>query len=248
MSRELEATEQGAPANAGLRIHDLPEEQRPRERLLREGATALADAELLAILLGSGFPGRNVIDVAQSLLSEHGLVGLLRAEPAQLMQEKGLGKAKVASLIAAVQLGARAYAEDAWPRGEPFSSPRQVFDRYRRRMGDLTHEEVRVLVLDRQHRIIRDLVKYQGTAHGASVRVAELLRDVIIHQGAAMIVIHNHPSGDPSPSQADRAMTSSLAVAAEVMDIDLLDHVILARDAWQSMAQLGLLEADAASV
>lgn len=234
--------EPDSPAEAHLRIHDLPAEQRPRERLLREGATALSDQELLAILLGSGFRGRNAIDVAQSLLSEHGLVGLLRAEPAQLLQEKGLGQAKVATLIAAVQLGARAYSEEAWQRDEPFSHPRQVFDRYRRQMGDLTHEEVRVLVLDRQHRIIRDAVKYQGTAHGASVRVAELLRDVIIHQGAAMLVVHNHPSGDPTPSQADRAMTSALTAAAELMDIDLLDHIILARDAWQSMAQLGLLD------
>lgn len=247
MNHDSAPAEQDTPAEVGLRIHDLPAEQRPRERLLSEGPTALSDAELLAILLGSGFRGRNAIDVANALIVEHGLVGLLRAEPGQLMQEKGLGQAKVATLIAAVQLGARAYAEGAWPRGEPFNSPRQVFDRYRRQMGDLTHEEVRVLVLDRQHRVVRDVVKYQGTAHGASVRVAELLRDVIIHQGAAMIVIHNHPSGDPTPSQADRAMTSALAVAAEVMDIDLLDHIILARDAWQSMAQLGLLDPNADS-
>ena len=245
MSGDPESVEQDPPTELGLRIRDIPKQQRPRERLLSEGASALSDAELLAILLGTGFQGRNAIDVAQSLLADHGLVGLLRAEPEQLRHEKGLGPAKVATLIAAVQLGARAYAEEAWQRDEPFSSPRQVFDRYRRQMGDLTHEEVRVLVLDRQHRVIRDAVKYQGTAHGASVRVAELLRDAIIHQGAAMIVVHNHPSGDPTPSQADRVMTSALTSAAEVMDIDLLDHIILARDAWQSMAQLGLLDPNA---
>ena len=116
-----------------------------------------------------------------------------------------------------------------------------MFERYRALLGDLIHEEVWVLVLDQQHCLIREERLYKGMVHGASVRVAELLRPVIVHQGPAMIVVHNHPSGSSTPSTADREMTSELAASAQTMGIELLDHVIVTRSDFASMAQLGLL-------
>ena len=219
----------------------------PRERLVRLGADALSNAELVAILLSTGDREENVLEKSRSLLKERGLVGLLRSDVQELQQVSGLGVAKVTRIKAAVELAARGLADDEWPARQPFRSAVQVFERYRGLLGDLVHEEVWVLVLDQQHCLIREERLYKGMVHGASVRVAELLRPVIVHQGPAMIVVHNHPSGSPEPSRADREMTSDLSAATSTMGIELLDHVIVTRSDHVSMARLGLLVAESSN-
>ena len=229
----------------GSRLADhLDKDDLPRERLVRLGADALSNAELVAILLSTGDREENVLEKSRNLLRERGLVGLLRSDVRELQQVSGLGVAKVTRIKAAVELAARGLADDEWPARQPFRSAEQVFERYRGLLGDLVHEEVWVLVLDQQHCLIREERLYKGMVHGASVRVAELLRPVIVHQGPAMIVVHNHPSGSPEPSRADREMTSDLSTASLTMGIELLDHVIVTRSDHASMARLGLLSAE----
>ncbi len=230
----------------GGTIKDMDPADRPRERLIRLGAPALSNAELLAILLSSGRQGENVLEVARGLLAERGLVGLLRSDVQELMRVSGLREAKVTRIKAAVELAARGLADDEWPSREPFRTSKQVFDRYRGLLGDLRHEEVWVLVLDQQHCLIREERLYKGTVHGASARVSEMLRPAIVHQGPAMIVVHNHPSGSPEPSRADRTLTRELLYSARMMGIELLDHVIVSRSEFASMSQLGLMRAGAA--
>ena len=222
-------------------IDGLAPEDQPRERLMRLGPASLSNTELLAVLLSTGDQETNVLEKSRELLADRGLVGLLRSDLRDLMRVTGLGPAKVTRVKAAVELAARGLADDEWPVREPFRSGRQVFERYRALLGDLIHEEVWVLVLDQQHCLIREERLYKGMVHGAAVRVAELLRPVIVHQGPAMIVVHNHPSGSSAPSAADRQMTSELAQAAQTMGIELLDHVIVTRSSFASMGQMGLL-------
>lgn len=224
-----------------LRLVDLNEDDRPRERLLRVGAEALSNKELLAVLLSTGQRDEDVLQVAERLLSDRGLVGLLRSDVHELMQQSGVGEAKATRIKAAVEFARRGLADDEWPAREPYQSAEQVYRRYRALIGDLTHEEVWVLVLDQQNCLIREEQIYRGTIHGASVRVAEVLRPVIVHHGAAMIVVHNHPSGLSTPSTADRSVTSDLCEAAQTMDIQVLDHVIVGRSEYSSMSRLGLL-------
>ncbi|MCY3569665.1 MAG: DNA repair protein RadC [Chloroflexi bacterium] len=225
----------------GGTIKDMDPSDRPRERLIRLGADALSNAELVAILLSTGDKEENALEKSRSLLQERGLVGLLRSDVQDLKRVTGLGEAKVTRIKAAVELAARGLADDEWPARVPFQTSRQVFDRYRGLLGDLTHEEVWVLVLDQQHCLIREERLYKGTVHGVTVRVSEMLRPVIMHQGPAMILVHNHPSGSPAPSRADRKLTSELVAGARMMGIDFLDHVIVARSQFASMAELGLM-------
>lgn len=222
-------------------IKGMAPEDQPRERLMRLGPASLSNTELLAVLLSTGDQETNVLEKSRELLADRGLVGLLRSDLRDLMRVTGLGPAKVTRVKAAVELAARGLADDEWPAREPFRSGQQVFERYRALLGDLIHEEVWVLVLDQQHCLIREERMYKGMVHGAAVRVAELLRPVIVHQGPAMIVVHNHPSGSSVPSTADRVMTSELAESAQTMGIELLDHVIVTRSDFASMAQMGLL-------
>ncbi len=213
-----------APAHRSVR--ELPEEERPRERLLRLGHEALRTEELLQILVGSGVSGRDVVELSRSLLRSYGLSGLLRAHPEQLLSERGLGPATVTRILAAVALGWRAAREER-ERGGKIGGASDVWQRYGGELSLLPHEEVRILVLDRQNRVMATPMLYKGTVHGASVRVAEILREVIVRQGVGMIMLHNHPSGDPTPSRADRETTAALAQAAELMDIELTDHIII---------------------
>lgn len=226
-------------------ITGMAPEDQPRERMMRLGPSALSNMELLAVLLGTGDHEANVLEKSRELLADRGLVGLLRSDLRDLMRVTGLGVAKVTRVKAAVELAARGLADDEWPAREPFRSGRQVFERYRALLGDLIHEEVWVLVLDQQHCLIREERLYKGMVHGVSVRVAELLRPVIVHQGPAMIVVHNHPSGSSTPSTADREMTSELVESAQTMGITLLDHVIVTRSDFASMAQMGMLKGSA---
>lgn len=226
----------------GLSVQEMPAQQRPREKLLAFGPEHLDNHELLAILLGTGLRGRHVLDVAQSLLNRYGLAGLLRADPKQLLHEPGLGPAKIASIVAAVHLGSRAAREQI--RGAQITKPEQVWNLYGPDASANPQEQVRVLALNRQHRIIHDPIVYQGTAHSAQVRIAELLKPAIVRDAASIILVHNHPSGDPHPSAADIDMTATLQQAAQLHGIDLIDHIILGagNTPFASLKHLGHLD------
>ena len=240
-ARRAELDESEDDAGGGQRIADLDPDDRPRERLLRYGADALANYELLAILLSSGRQGENALEVSRRLLKERGLVGLLRSDVVELMEVSGLGEAKVTRILAAAELASRGLADDEWSSREPLNTVEQVFKRYQPLIGDLPREEVWVLVLDRQNCVIREERIYQGMVDGAAVRIAELLRPVILHQGRSMILVHNHPSGSPEPSRADQLLTAELVQAAETMAIDMIDHIIVTRDSFESMLNMGVL-------
>ena len=235
--------EGGAPK----RVQELPADQRPRERLLAHGPAALQDDELLQILIGSGVQGRDVVEMSQSLLDGYGLSGLLRTQAEALLEERGLGPATVTRILAAVQLGWRAAREER-EKGGPIRGAEDVWIRYGYELANLPHEEVRVLVLNRQNSVMADPTLYKGTVHGANVRIAELLRCVIVEQGVAMIMVHNHPSGDPTPSRADRETTKALAEAADLMDIDFLDHIIIGGgvERFRSLKAAGVIEESSA--
>lgn len=229
-----------APPTRG--VQELPLDQRPRERLLRLGHEPLRDDELLQILIGSGVQGRDVIELSRSLLERYGLAGLLRAHPEELLNERGLGQATVTRILAAVALGWRAARDDR--QGAKIIHPNDVWDLCGPELASLSHEEVRILVLNRQHRLVAAPVTlYRGTAHGANVRVAEILHEVIVRKGVSMLMVHNHPSGDPTPSRADRQTSNALAKSAKLMDIDLIDHVIIGGGdrPWLSLRNQGLI-------
>ena len=228
---------------ASRRVQELPLEERPRERLLHLGHEALRTDELLQILIGSGVKGRDVIAMSQSLLRNYGLAGLLRAHPEQLLKERGLGEATVTRILAAVALGWRAAREER--QLSKIASPDDVWEVCGRELASLPHEEVRIFVLNRQHRLVAEpATLYRGTAHGANVRIAEILHEAIVRRGVAMVMVHNHPSGDLTPSRADRETTKALDKAANLMDIELVDHIIIGggEERFRSMRAAGLIE------
>jgi len=222
-------------------IRDLPAADRPRERLRDAGAAALSTAELIAILLRTGNAQESALDQAHRLLATFGGVGgVARSSFAELCNERGLGEAKAAQIKAAIELGTRA-AASVPERRRTFTSPEDIADLALAEMSLLDHESVRVLVLDtRGHRVSFNEV-YKGSVHSATVRIAELLHDAVRAKAPSMVCVHNHPSGDPTPSAADIQMTKSLYEAAKAMDIDLLDHIVVGGGRYVSMkaARLG---------
>lgn len=228
---------------ASRRVQELPEEQRPRERLLRLGHEALRNDELLQILIGSGVQGRDVVELSQSLLERYGLAGLLRAHPQELLNERGLGQATVTRILAAVAIGWRAARDER--QMAKIVQPKDVWDLCGPELASLSHEEVRILVLNRQQTLVAPPVTlYRGTAHGANVRVAEILHEVIVRQGIAFLMVHNHPSGDPTPSRADRDTSRALNQAAKTMDLEFVDHIIIGGGdrPWLSLRNQGLID------
>lgn len=223
-------------------IKDLPQGERPRERLQHYGAQALSTAELLAIILRTGVDGENVVRLADRLLARfNGLPGLARASFSELCQIKGIGPAKVTQLKAALELGRRLLV--AAPHEMPtISSPADVASLVGSEMALLPQEEFWVLLLDVRHRVMRVQRLYRGSLTKATVRVAEVFREAIRENAAAIIAVHNHPSGDPSPSPQDVALTRTLAEAGRLLDIPLLDHVIIGMGRWVSLKERGLFK------
>ncbi len=221
-------------------IKELPAGERPRERLQHYGAQALSTAELLAIILRTGVDGENVVRLAERLLAQFdGLPGLARASFDELCQVKGLGPAKVAQLQAALELGRR--LQVATPDARPVvQSPADVAHLVGSEMAFLPQEEFWVLHLDTRNRVQRIQRLYRGSLNQATVRVAEVFRDAVRANAAAIIAVHNHPSGDPSPSPQDVALTRSLVEAGRLLDIPLLDHLIIGHGRWISMKERGL--------
>lgn len=209
------------------KIRELPEEDRPREKLLGRGANALTNAELIAILLRTGYRGANALEVARALLAryEQSLNALSRCSVEEISQIKGIKGAKAIELVAAFNLGHR-IAQEQWSK-EKVDTPELVYNLLGREMRLLQQESLRVLLLDARYRLIRVEEISRGTLNESIAHPREVFRPAIVSSAYAVLVAHNHPSGDPSPSQADHALTRRLAEAAELLQIKLFDHIII---------------------
>jgi DNA repair protein RadC len=225
---------------ASYRITDLEKSERPRERLERLGPGSLATAELLAILLRTGVPGENAVQVGQRLLKEmHGLGGLHRATFDQVCEQYGVGPAKAAQIKAALELGSRLRSEEPDVR-TVVHSPGDAADQLIYEMSALQSEELWVLVLDVRNRILKRDRLYRGSVNSSQVRVGEIFREAIRVNGVSVIVAHNHPSGDPTPSPEDIALTRAIVQAGKLVDVEVLDHLVIGSQRYVSLKERGL--------
>lgn len=225
-----------------MSFKDLPAGARPREKLMTQGAAALGDAELLALLLRTGVAGKNVLQLAQELLDGFGgLAGLLHARLDDLKRIKGLGgTAKRAELTAVLELARRALAERLKERAV-LDSPDAVKHYLQLHIAARPHEVFAALFLDAQHRLIALEELFRGTLTQTSVYPREVVIRALHHHAAAVVLAHNHPSGCAEPSRADEAITQTLKAALALVDVRVLDHMIVARGQTLSMAERGLI-------
>jgi DNA repair protein RadC len=221
-------------------IRELPLADRPRERLATHGPAALSSPELLAVLWGTGGTTGSALDLAAALLGRHGgLVELARADLVELSDVPGIGAARGAQLLAAFELGRRSLAGWGGSRWT-IRAPRDVAERLMPEMAPLEREQLRVLLLNAKNVVLRQATVYQGNVSAALVRVAELFRDAVRTHAAGIILVHNHPSGDPEPSPDDLHLTAEGIAAGRLLDIALLDHVIIGADAYVSLRDRGV--------
>ena len=222
------------------RISDLPASDRPRERLISEGADSLSEAELLAILLRVGVAGESAVLVGQRLLHKFkGLAGIHRAPFEELVAEHGIGMAKAAQIKAAIELGRR--LQQSKPEEQvTISNPAQAADLVKYDMQALDHEQLRVILMDTRNQVLEVSEVYRGSVNTAQVRAADVFKAAVRKNATALIVVHNHPSGDPTPSPDDVAVTRELIKAGEMIDVKVLDHIIIGRGRHVSMKERGL--------
>lgn len=224
-----------------MHIRDWPEDERPREKLLARGAPALSDAELLAIFIGCGPRGQSAVDVGRQLLTEcGGLRGLLDRPSAALAKLRGIGPARASALVAALELGTRHLAQQL-QRGESLADPDQAGAYFARKLRPLPHEVFACLFLDTRHRVLAYEELFRGTLDGSEVHPREVARRCLAHNAAAVIFGHNHPSGNPEASAADRAVTARLKQALALVEVRVLDHFIVGDGEPTSMARRGWL-------
>ncbi len=221
-------------------IKELPASERPRERLAHYGANALSSAELLAIILRVGMKGENVINLATRLLVQYnGLPGLARASFAELCGEKGLSVAKTAQLKAALELGRRLMV--AAPEERPIvKSPADAANLLMMEMSLLEQEHLRTILLDTRNHVLATPTIYVGSLNANFIRISEVFREAIRSNSAAIIIAHNHPSGDPTPSPEDVRMTEQIVHAGQLLDIEVIDHLIIGRQRYVSLKERGL--------
>ena len=221
-------------------IRDLPTGERPRERLIRAGEGALSTSELLAIILRTGTGGESALDMASRLLSSYGgLAGLARASFAELLAERGMGEAKTSQLKSALELGRRMLLSSPEDRFL-VRSPSDVAQLLMAEMAHLQQEHFQVLYLDTRNRLLGSETVYVGSLNASQVRVAEVFRDAVKRNCAAIIVAHNHPSGDPTPSPEDVQVTRQLVAAGNLLDIEVLDHLVIGQQRFVSLRERGL--------
>ncbi len=221
-------------------IRDMAGTERPRERLIQIGAGALSTAELLAIVLRSGRPGENVLRLAERLLIQFDhLPGLARASVIELTATDGIGPAKAAEIKAALEIGRRlvASAPEERPR---ITTPDDAFHLLKSEMMFQEQEHLRLILLDTRNSVLRTPTLYVGSLNTSVVRVGELFRAAIRENAAALIVAHNHPSGDPAPSQEDIDVTRQIVQAGRLLDVAVLDHIIIGHGRFVSLKQRGL--------
>jgi DNA repair protein RadC len=226
-------------------IKEWPESDRPREKLLEKGPDALSNAELLAIILrtGDASTGQSALDYGRLLMTqfEDSLRRLEEASVQEICTIKGIGPAKATQIKAALEIGKR-FAQEELKRGEPFRSSTEVFNHYREHLGGLKKEEFHVLLLDAKNRKIKDVRVSEGSLTSSLVHPREVFNPVIRESAAAVILVHNHPSGDPSPSQEDLHITRRLREIGEVMGVRVLDHVIVGKGRYVSFVDDGYWE------
>jgi DNA repair protein RadC len=223
-----------------MSIRDWPERERPREKLLSLGSATLSDAELLAVLLGSGSRGKDALALGRELLNSAGTLGALLGQSDQQVPAGGLGPAKRARIVAALELARRSLAEQL--QEKPYlGNPRDSGDFLRARLRHLPYEVFGCLYLDNRHRVLGFEELFRGTIDGASVHPREVVRGCLQHNACAVIFAHNHPSGVAEPSAADRAITHELRNALQLVGVRVLDHLIIGSGEPVSMAARGLL-------
>lgn len=230
---------QGAPA---LKISEMPQDERPREKLLARGATALTNPELIAILLRTGVPGANAVEVARQLLERFGsLSGLSRCSVKEIAGIRGIGDVKALHLVAAFGLGQRLASERL--SQQKLDSPELVHELVAAEMRSLHKESLRVILLDTRYHLLRMEEVSLGSVNESIAHPRDIFRPALISSAYALIVVHNHPSGDPSPSQSDHSLTRRLAEAAELLQIKLLDHIIIGAPAEGRLPYFSFKEA-----
>ena len=225
-------------------IREWPQDERPREKMLKQGAASLTDAELLALIIRSGDPssGQSAIDLGREIINAFGcnLRELGSADITQIMAIKGMGLAKAAGIKAAFTLAARFQARKL-ERFDRFTSPRQVFDYFHHEFRDSRKEYFLILLLDGKNRIIRRVQVSEGSLNQSIVHPREVFNPAVKESAAAVILVHNHPTGDPAPSSEDIAVTRRLREAGEIMGIKVLDHIIVGDGEYLSFVERGLL-------
>jgi DNA repair protein RadC len=227
---------------AQIKIREMPQDERPREKLLGRGAAALTDPELIAILLRTGLPGANAVEVARQLLERFGsLSGLSRCTVKEIASIPGIGAAKAIQLVAAFGLGQR-LANERLSR-QRLDSPELVHDLVAAEMRTLHKESLRVILLDTRYHLIRMEEVSLGSVNESIAHPRDVFRPAVISSAYAVIVVHNHPSGDPSPSQSDHSLTRRLAEAADLLQIKLLDHIIIGAPAEGRLPYFSFKEA-----
>ena len=220
-----------------FRIRDFTDDGKPREKLLNFGAEALSDAELLAILMGSGTKERNVLELAHDILRNNGgMAGLRKIGKEELSKTKGIGPAKTATILATIELGRRfskaIHGNDERPR---LNCPDDIYQYVHYQMEHLDHEELLVLSLDTKHYVIGEENVYKGTINSSNVRVAEIFKKPLLLNAACFVLVHNHPSGDPTPSAADIVTTRNVIAAGKTLDLPMLDHLIIGAGTYTSI-------------
>lgn len=228
------------PPHRTRRIADLQESERPRERLEARGAGALGEAELLAILLRVGVRGENAVQLGERLLHTlGGLAGIQRAPFDELTHQPGVGRAKAAQIKAAIELGQRLQVQK--PRDQrTINSPAEAAALVQYEMGALEEERLRVILLDTRNHVLDTVEIFRGSVNTSQVRAADVFKPAIRKNATAIIVVHNHPSGDPTPSPDDIAVTRELIKAGESLDLKVLDHIVIGQGRHISMKERGL--------
>ncbi len=223
-------------------ISSWPKEERPREKLEKYGADSLSDAELLAILIRSGTANLNVVDLSRKILNDNGgITGLGRKSIRSLQNVRGMGPAKVATLVAAFQLGARFAASEALTDHPQMTNPRNVALRFGPSLRLLNHEVFKVILLNSHNRVIRDVLLTSGHLNASVVHPREIFKAAIDYLAAAIILMHNHPSGNPEPSREDIEITRKIVESGKIVGIPVLDHIIIADRDFTSLADRGLI-------
>lgn len=237
--RHLAAPE-GVPPDCSQTFRALPLAERPRGRLRRLGPEALSVAELLSLVVGTGCRGRSSLDLSYDLLDRAGqsLRALASQSTAALTATSGVGLVRALTILAALELGRRRCAE-VREEGVPLRSAEDVYAVYGPRLEGLTVEEFHVAVLDSQHRLERDVTVTRGVLDDSLMHPRRVFREAIVERAAAVILIHNHPSGDPTPSTDDRTATEQLVAAGRLLDIPVHDHIVVGRGRFESLAELG---------
>ncbi len=221
-------------------LQDLPREEWPRERMARLGPSSLSSRELLASVLGTGARGASALDLAEGLLGSGGLHGLASCSLAELERVRGLGRAKAARVLAALELGARLASEGA-TSAAPLQSPQEVARYLLPRYSARPVETFGLLALDARHRLRREAVISVGCLTASLVHPREVFQEAVVSRAAALVLFHNHPSGDPEPSSEDLALTRRLAAAGSLMGIEVLDHLVLGAGRYVSLKDRGQL-------